>query len=294
MDFVVAGFGLGAVIILLGFLICDLGPLWRRLRRAGPGGSHQRDWQGLCREVGASFIGGGIALCAITLVPLLLGVSDAAGARIVLATSVLVLAVAGVRAGQSVRRYRQWGASLPAWTPAAAQPLPPSKRDPVAAWPTPPKITAAQPAPSFRERPSAEPEMGETAELDEKASITGRFSSPLLRDIALNQDAGEGFRSEILADVAPAEPEPESPAGFRSPLLAAMVAEDTVASDGTTGAAARGETAVSEASQAPSDPLAEVIAADADQHDDAEAQPEAETPAATTAPLDRSRTLTGP
>lgn len=287
MDFVVAGFGLGAAIILLGFVIRDLGPLCRRSRLAGPVTGHHLNWKGLCQEIGASLIGGGLALCGITLLPLLLGASDAAGARIVLAASVLLLALVGVRAMQSGRRHRPGASSVPAWTPAPAQPARQQQRDPTAAWPAPPKVAVAQPEPSSQERQPAEPEIREPAEPSSRIPIPGRFSSPLLRDIAPDLDAGERFRSEILADVAPAETELESLAGFRSPLLAAMVTDGSVAGDQSAEAVPQDDAAISEAAPNPTGSPDAAPAADGNQRDDPDAQPEADASVATTVPNDR-------
>ncbi|MER3438291.1 MAG: hypothetical protein C4346_12300, partial [Chloroflexota bacterium] len=69
------------------------------------------------------------------------------------------------------------------------------------------------------------------------ATTPGGFSSPLLRDITPDEQALQrGFRSEILADVALGDAEPEQLAGFRSPLLAAMLASDDRRADDTDGA----------------------------------------------------------
>ncbi len=287
MDFVVAGIGLGAAIILLGYVIHDLGPLCRRPRLAVPVASHQLDWKGLCQEIGTSLIGGGLALCGVTLAPLLLGASDAAGARIVLATSVLLLAVIGVRTIQSVRRYRPAASDVSAWMPAPPQPVLQRQRDPAASWPAPPKLPSAQPEPSSQKWQASQQETRESSEPADSAPTPGRFSSPLLRDIAPDLDAGGGFRSEILADVAPAEREPEPLAGFRSPLLAAMVTNDSAAGDLSAAAVPQDEAAVREASQNQSGSPVEAPETDGDQRDDPDAQPEADASVATTVPLDR-------
>lgn len=237
MDFVVAGFGFGAAIILLGFVIRDLGPLFRRARLAEPAAGRRIEWKRLCHEVGASLIGGGLALCLTTLVPLLLGASDAAGGRIVLVASGLLAAVISLRTVQSVHRYRIRTVEPPAWTPVTTRPSVRQVRDPAAAWPAPPKIVPAEPKPPAPPDEPAEVTLGAQAETGPATPTPGGFSSPLLRDIVPDEEALQGgFRSEILADVAPADAEPEPLAGFRSPLLAAMLASNDRSAEDIPGA----------------------------------------------------------
>ena len=247
MDFVVAGFGFGAAIILLGFVIRDLGPLFRRARLAEPAAGRRVEWKRLCHEVGASLIGGGLALCGITLIPLLLGASDAAGGRIVLVATGLLVAVVALRTAQSVRRYRIRTVDSPAWTPVTTQPPARQVRDPAAAWPAPPKIMPTEPKPSVPPREPAELTLGVPPGTEPATTTPGGFSSPLLRDITPDEEALQrGFRSEILADVTPPDAEPEPLAGFRSPLLAAILASDDQHGEQTTGASRAGAPATGE------------------------------------------------
>jgi hypothetical protein len=115
----------------------------------------------------------------------------------------------------------------------------------------------------------------------------------LLRDISPDEEAPQGgFRSEILADVAPADAEPEPLAGFRSPLLAAMLASGDRRAEDTAGAApadARGTGEEASDLPAPSeggDQPAAVVDADS-VPPESEAYQEAADPAATPGSRDR-------
>lgn len=109
MDFVVAGLGIGALIVVIGFAIRDLGPLMFRpsglmspVRLAGA----KRRWRGLCHDVSSALaIGGGVIVVA-TIAAVTLGVSDRVGAFVVGAGCVAGAAAATVLGVIAANRYR--------------------------------------------------------------------------------------------------------------------------------------------------------------------------------------------
>ena len=105
MDFVVAGFGLGAVMMLLGFAVRDLGPL--RYRGSEGDGPVRRQWSALCRTVGNSIVGGGFAICLVTLVLLAADAGDDLGARMVASASAIAVIGSGVWTVFAVRRFAE-------------------------------------------------------------------------------------------------------------------------------------------------------------------------------------------
>jgi hypothetical protein len=104
VDFVVAGFGLGAVAVLIGFAVMDLGPLLRRSQ--GKDSPSSVAWIGLCREIGNALVLGGVAVCLSTLVALAAGLSDANGTRLVLGVGLVALLVAVGLSLHAARKFK--------------------------------------------------------------------------------------------------------------------------------------------------------------------------------------------
>ena len=99
MDFVVVGLGIGALAVLLGLAIRDLGPFFRRIPRDGsiPWSevAERVAWGRRCRAAGLVVAIAGAALCLITGVSLLARTADSTGMWIVLASlGLAVLAIA--------------------------------------------------------------------------------------------------------------------------------------------------------------------------------------------------------
>jgi len=117
VDFVVVGFGVGALGVVLGLLARDIGPWFRRVPsgRALPGAELARRvaWGRRCRAGGAVVAIAGGAVCAATIVALLAGVGDGAGLAAVLLTLVgALLAVAGWAAA-GAERWRELATPRP-------------------------------------------------------------------------------------------------------------------------------------------------------------------------------------
>lgn len=108
VDFVVVGFGLGALGILLGIALRDGGSWWWRPRpdRSVPGGEVTRrvGWGRACRAGGRLLALGGGAICAATLLALALGLADRTGAALVLA--VVLVAFGAVLAWSALYTQR--------------------------------------------------------------------------------------------------------------------------------------------------------------------------------------------
>jgi hypothetical protein len=103
VDFVVAGFGVGAILMLLGFAVRDLGPLrYRSVEQLTP--VHD-EWLAMCRSVGTVLIVGGIVVCLATLVSLLIGVGDKTGSRLVMAIVAIAVIGCGIWSVLSIRRF---------------------------------------------------------------------------------------------------------------------------------------------------------------------------------------------
>jgi hypothetical protein len=100
VDFVVVGFGLGALAVLLGLLLRDIGPRRLRVRPglvlAASEVVRRVAWGRGCRAAGRTLALAGAALWLVPVVALVAGLSDRIGAILVLA--VLVLATGGVGA----------------------------------------------------------------------------------------------------------------------------------------------------------------------------------------------------
>lgn len=103
MDFVVAGFGVGAILMLLGFAVRDLGPL--RYRSVSELLPIHDEWLAMCRSVGTVFVIGGLVVCLATLVSLLAGAGDRTGSRSVMAVVAMATIACGVWSVMAIRRF---------------------------------------------------------------------------------------------------------------------------------------------------------------------------------------------
>jgi hypothetical protein len=254
VDFVVAGFGLGAVLMLIGFAVRDFGPL--RHRANGEDESVSRPWAVLCGNVGTALVAAGLMVCLVTLVLLVVGAGDNTGARLVVAVAAVALIGSGVWSVLAVRRYtaviatlapaigmrRGWGtgpAARPSFRPAeraewtapevdveaAEERRPATLGEIQALWPTPPEDTRrpveeesaleGPPAPLLTSPAAPEPSPAP----DIRGSV---FASPLLANVGTNSasDNGSGFRSSLLADVTADDRGEASKGGFASSILA--------------------------------------------------------------------------
>ena len=92
MDFVVIGFGLGALVLLLGMIVQQVGPTFFRVPRTPPLAwavfSHRRSRLRTCRAAGRMLAIAGGGICTVTFLALVAGVNDRVGAGLVL-TAVL-------------------------------------------------------------------------------------------------------------------------------------------------------------------------------------------------------------
>ena len=97
MDFVLLGFGTGALLILAGRGIRAYGPRFRGQQRDPDAPFREfaasNTWRRYCRGIGLVASLGGLFLCALTLLLLLANVSDRAG-MVVLTLSLLALLIA--------------------------------------------------------------------------------------------------------------------------------------------------------------------------------------------------------
>lgn len=120
MDFVVAGLGIGALMVVIGFVVRDLGPVIGRQNRTTPENpaSEQRSQAlALLHEIARSMcIGGGVIIVA-TFVAVVLGLSDSTGTVVVLVAAVLGI---GFAAATIVRSLVGGGGNLPAGRPGLA------------------------------------------------------------------------------------------------------------------------------------------------------------------------------
>ncbi len=264
MDFVVAGFGLGAVLMLVGFAVRDLGPFRHR-------GSEEEDpvsrpWSELCRTVGTTLVTGGLGICLLTLLLLVVGAGDQTGARLIVAGAAIALIGCGVWSALAVRRYTGAIAALPPevaigrarrpvrtarrsfrpadpdWTAAETEP------EPVDEAPIPfAEIESSWPANVEEKQPTVAAEAERDSDLEpEQAPSTepvpapapppapmapvaqgGMFRSPLLADVETNSSSsnGSGFQSSLLADVAAGDDAEANKRGFASTILADLGGE---------------------------------------------------------------------
>ena len=116
MDFVVAGLGLGALIVVVGFVVRDLGPLlWRFVsQRSKNDDSPARAlWSGLCQSISMVLTVAGVVILLATVIAVALGLTDHLGSRIVIIVSVAAILAAGVLVAFNVRDYRAEVSLLP-------------------------------------------------------------------------------------------------------------------------------------------------------------------------------------
>jgi hypothetical protein len=117
VDFVVAGLGLGALIVVLGFAIRDLGPLlWKRFSH---GVFSDRDenrdrWRQLCHSVSNALTIAGCAVLTVTVAAVLLGASDRIGTISVAVSALAAAAAAIIAVGFTVRGYQSSSTQFPA------------------------------------------------------------------------------------------------------------------------------------------------------------------------------------
>lgn len=109
MDFVVAGLGFGAVMVVVGFIVRDMGPfLWRRIAADSSQGSGEQAgrWRALCHGIAAALTAGGVVVLVATIAAVLVGLSDSAGMTAVLVCSIAGIAIAGAMSARIVQEYR--------------------------------------------------------------------------------------------------------------------------------------------------------------------------------------------
>lgn len=109
MDFVVLGFGIGALAVLVGLGIRDLGPMLRRVPRGERSDlpwsevARRIGWGRACRAAGLVVTLSGAALCLLTLLVLIAGAGDGFGMGAVLGALAIALVVGGIWAALFVR-----------------------------------------------------------------------------------------------------------------------------------------------------------------------------------------------
>jgi hypothetical protein len=110
VDFVVAGLGIGALMVVIGFVVRDIGPFIGRQYGTSPAGGTSEErarWRALCHGISnALTLGGGVILVA-TFIAVLLGLSDSIGGLIVLIASVAGAGFATVSIVKHVTAYRR-------------------------------------------------------------------------------------------------------------------------------------------------------------------------------------------
>ncbi len=109
MDFVVVGFGLGALGLLLGLLLREAGAWWWRVRtnleRPAAEVVQRIAYSRACRAGGRMLTIGGAAACGMTLLALLAGLSDRAGASVVVGSLTVIGFAIGAWAIAYAHRY---------------------------------------------------------------------------------------------------------------------------------------------------------------------------------------------
>jgi hypothetical protein len=260
VDFVVAGFGLGAVAVLLGFAIMDLGPLLRRGRSADS--TSYQAWIALCREIGNALVLGGVAVCLSTVAALALGLSDANGTRLVLGVGLVALLGAIAWSANAARKFRlaeinrywgEYGDYSPRSDYAVESRQTANEASPIVFTESAPEEAAEAPAEESVEPVLEEPEEVVTiaAEAEEEVAevLPVEAPAPSFVPIAAEVEPAEDI---VLAEVPVEEPESEpepveiepfpdpveeprrSPGQsiFQSPLLADLGAGDQPVENG--------------------------------------------------------------
>lgn len=199
VDFVVAGFGLGAVLMLVGFAVRDVGPLRNRSRQDDAVSAWQ--WSALCRRVGAMIVTGGFAVCLVTLLLLVVDVSDDTGAVLVAMVSAAAVIGSGVGSVLTIRRFAEEQA---AWSYRRTGRV--ARR-------------VAEPEYETDEVPEAREETAGVAAEDVREERPEAVVGPVLEEVPGEPSYGRMFASSILADVG-TEAAAQNGSGFRSSVLA--------------------------------------------------------------------------
>ncbi|MCC6793175.1 MAG: hypothetical protein IT336_15940, partial [Thermomicrobiales bacterium] len=109
VDFVVAGFGFGALMVVVGFIVRDVGPLlWRRTGTDTSNTSQEASgrWRALCHGISGSLTAGGVLIILVTVVAVAAGLSDSVGSTAVLVAAVIGVAIAAALSARTFRGYR--------------------------------------------------------------------------------------------------------------------------------------------------------------------------------------------
>jgi len=109
VDFVVVGFGLGALGVLLGLLLREAGAWWWRVQthvwRPAADVAERVAYARACRAGGRILAMGGAVACGLTLIALLAGLSDRAGASVVVGSLTAIGFAIGAWAFTYAHRY---------------------------------------------------------------------------------------------------------------------------------------------------------------------------------------------
>jgi hypothetical protein len=212
VDFVIVGFGLGSLILLLGIAARDLGP--RLQANPRPATSLNGDasarpapkvkiWRRLTPLAGPTIMLGGALIILATLAGILLQLSDSEGSRLVLAG--FVVAVVG----------------LVARLPFLARARPKVAKPKIERWRPPPAPSRERQRPARAARPNPLP--------SERPQPVRRRPAP---EPVPSYQPGQNGRSEELSERAPRSPIPDLPDIFSSDepiqtgLLEKLLAED--------------------------------------------------------------------
>lgn len=111
MDFVVAGLGIGALLVVIGFAVRDVGPLIGRAADASDAEAvaWRRRREALCAGVSNALSAGGGVILIATIGAVLIGVSDSAGTWIVIVASLAGAALAGGMLARTIAAHRTTG-----------------------------------------------------------------------------------------------------------------------------------------------------------------------------------------
>jgi len=249
VDFVVVGFGLGALAVLLGFALRDVGARWSRVRDGTvlPAGAlARRVARGrACRAGGRALAVGGGAACGATLVALLAGVGDRTGATLVLAVLLLAFAALLVWSFAYAHRYHPRPRRRRVPVSATAQGTAATGRatEPVAMAPS--DLPATAPVPAVEPLPVSPAATREHDGDVPTAEATDGASASSLSDFA----SSPAVEDPLAAVVPPGEPVDGSPAEDAAGDDVAAVPWRTAGDDGD--AAARGSRTLAHAGKTP-------------------------------------------
>ncbi|MGH2531819.1 MAG: hypothetical protein ACRDJW_05880 [Thermomicrobiales bacterium] len=246
MDFVVVGFGLGALIVLVGIAVRDLAPRLRRPDAPESDGdqapgiySIQRvpveRWAAACQKAGSTIMLGGGAIILAAVVGIGAGVDNGGGARMVLAVTLVVFGGIAARFGMLAnelfpidRRSRERARQLAQPAPrsvevAAARPEaePPAAEEVKPATPVEPVVATEEPA--------------EAAEPAVAIGLNGASLEPIPTEVVVEAastpgEGGEGGEDgeEPAVDAVEAEDKAsdEAPVDAEAALVPAEAARD--------------------------------------------------------------------